>query len=264
MRIFWDGIVEPAIVALRARVIVEIGSEGGENTNALLAYCGRYDAVLHVIDPRPRFDVRAWQQRHGSRFVVHATLSLQALSTIDAIDVVLIDGDHNWYTVVNELRFLDRQCARAGRPFPLILLHDIGWPYGRRDMYYDPATIPDAFRQPCAMMGIRWNESGLAANGVNPHLWNATAENTPRNGVLTAVEDFLKETEQSLRLIQIPGFFGLGILFRERLPNENEAFARFLATWDLPDSIRAYVTMLEHNRVQLLTTAMELWTANQK
>ena len=33
-----------------------------------------------------------------------------------------------------------RRCPRAGAPLPVLVLHDVGWPYGRRDLYYDPRT----------------------------------------------------------------------------------------------------------------------------
>ena len=73
----------------------------------------------------------------------------------------LIDGDHNWYTVVNELRML-RDNARAGRePLPVLILHDVGWPYGRRDLYYDPSTIPEEHRQPHRKAGMRLGRAEL-------------------------------------------------------------------------------------------------------
>ena len=71
------------------------------------------------------------------------------------MDAALIDGDHNWYTVYNELRMLARPPGQAGAPLPLLIMHDVGWPYGRRDLYYDPERIPEEFRQPYAQTGMR-------------------------------------------------------------------------------------------------------------
>ena len=42
------------------------------------------------------------------RYVFHRDLSLDVLDRCGAFDVALIDGDHNWYTVYNELRVLAR------------------------------------------------------------------------------------------------------------------------------------------------------------
>jgi hypothetical protein len=264
MDCFWELITEPTLLAIRPRSIVEIGSEEGLSTRKLLAYCERSGAVLHAIDPEPRFDVAAWQGQYGSRFVMHPTVSLQALPTLDRFDVVLIDGDHNWYTVVNELRQIERRSSELSQSFPLVLLHDIGWPYGRRDLYYNPNSIPETFRQPYARKGLRPGVSELVEGGFNAHLCNAVSENTPRNGVLTGVEDFLKETRQPLRLVQLPGFFGYGLLFPRQLPEANEVFAKLLQLWDLPEPVRRYVQMLELNRAQLLVTCMEMWQTIQQ
>ena len=51
--------------------------------------------------------------------------------------------------------------------------------------------------------------------GLNSDLYNAVDENTPRNGVLTAVEDFVRESDRelSLEVVNPRAFHGLGILY---------------------------------------------------
>ena len=49
-------------------------------------------------------------------------------------DAMIIDGDHNYYTVSEELAG-SVSAARAARYMPLLLLHDVGWPHARRDAY---------------------------------------------------------------------------------------------------------------------------------
>ena len=71
------------------------------------------------------------------------------------MDAALIDGDHNWYTVYNELQLLAEVAREAGAPLPVLIMHDVGWPYGRRDLYYAPEQIPEEFRQPYAQRGMR-------------------------------------------------------------------------------------------------------------
>ena len=51
--------------------------------------------------------------------------------------------------------------SSAGGRLPVMILHDVAWPYGRRDLYYDPATIPEEFRQPYAQKGIAMGRSTL-------------------------------------------------------------------------------------------------------
>ena len=67
------------------------------------------------------------------------------------------------------------------------------WPYGRRDLYYQPDTIPAEFRHPFAEKGIVRGQSRLAeVGGLNSRNYqNALEEGGPKNGVLTAIEDFL-------------------------------------------------------------------------
>ena len=43
--------------------------------------------------------VKALARKHPNDCVLHEALSLNALPRIERPDVVLIDGDHNWYTV---------------------------------------------------------------------------------------------------------------------------------------------------------------------
>jgi hypothetical protein len=131
----------------------------------LLEFCKNNNAVLHAVDPLPKFDVESLKKQYDRHFIFHKSLSLNAIPEIKAADVFLIDGDHNWYTVFNELKLIEKYAADAERPFPVIMLHDIAWPYGRRDLYYNPETIPEAFRKPYKKGGIRSGSPDLLEEG---------------------------------------------------------------------------------------------------
>src|SRR5690349_6399987 len=151
---FWKTVIEPIVRAAGARRVVEIGALRGENTVQMLDALGE-DAELHVIDPLPVFDPDEHARRFKGRYVFHRDLSLNVLPDAPAFDVALIDGDHNWYTVYNELRLLRDAARRARQHLPVLILHDVCWPYSRRDLYYEPSQIPPEFRQPYAQRGIR-------------------------------------------------------------------------------------------------------------
>ena len=136
MYYFWDTVIQPVLEILQPKTIVEIGSDQGHNTENLLEYCQQQNAKLHVIDPWPKYEISDWEEEYGESVVFHLSLSLNALPLVEQCDLVLIDGDHNWYTVFNELKLIEKLSDKQSQPFPLILLHDIGWPYGRRDLYY--------------------------------------------------------------------------------------------------------------------------------
>jgi hypothetical protein len=269
MDAYWDTVIAPALAAVRPRTIVEIGAEHGHTTRRLLDYCAAHDAALHSIDPRPHFDVAAWEAEADGRLTVHQARSLDALPTLHGYDAVLIDGDHNWYTVLSELRLIEAACvpnsapnsAPDPRPFPLVLLHDVGWPYGRRDLYYDPESIPAQHRQPFGRLGILPGTANLVPGGFNHGFCNARAAHTPQNGVLTAVEDFIRESPQTLALVQIPGLHGLGLLFDPALASRHPDFAAQLRLWNLPKAVRRHIMTIELARIRLLVTAERLRAA---
>jgi hypothetical protein len=258
MHRFWDTIIEPALEALQPETIVEVGSAEGANTRNLLEYCQRHGAKLHVIDPLPQYDVAAWQEQYGEHLIFHKALSLDALPAIERFDAVLLDGDHNWYTIFNELKLIEERSKASSRPFPLVMLHDIGWPYGRRDGYYNPDSIPDEYRKPFKQKGMMPGSTELVEDGgFNSNFANALSENDPRNGILTAVEDFLEQTEQAIELIQLPGLHGLGILVSSQLKEANAKLATFLDGFKFSPTVVRYVELIEEARLGVVIDRRE-------
>jgi hypothetical protein len=137
----WDVAIAPVLTAIGARRVVEIGALRGETTVRMLEALGP-EAELHVIDPVPEFDPAEHEQAFPGRYVFHRAPSLEVLPSLPVMDAALIDGDHNWYTVRNELQLLADVARKEGAPLPVMIMHDVGWPYGRRDLYYAPERIP--------------------------------------------------------------------------------------------------------------------------
>ncbi len=79
-----------------------------------------------------------------------------------------------------------------------------------------------------------------------PFDWAAETEGGPRNGVLTALEDFVGEG-RGLRLAVVPAFFGFGALWHEDAPWAN-AVASIVEPWDR----NPLLERLEANRVAQL------------
>lgn len=220
MNRFWEQIIHPLIMLFQPRKIVEIGAYAGDNTIKILQYCTAAGSQLAVIDPAPAFDVDSIKGAYGDHFHMHRNLSLDALPHVSEYDMVLIDGDHNWYTVYHELKIIEAMALDHGT-FPIVLLHDTAWPYARRDMYHDPQTIPALYRKPYAQKGIERGRSELLEEGgINFLQYNALFENGEKNGVLTAIEDFLQETKLKLRFYQIEEHDGLGILVPSHADHE--------------------------------------------
>ena len=212
MNRFWSNIIQPIIKSINANYVIEIGSDTGINTQNILEYCMKYNAHMASIDPLPKFDIDEFKAKYGDKFEIYMELSLSRLPLLKDYDVILLDGDHNWYTVYNELKIIEK--SFKNKKFPVVFLHDVGWPYARRDLYYNPENIPEAYRQPYKKLGIYPGQINLRAHGgLNTHLNNAIYENNPKNGVLTAVEDFIRESDLEFSFKVISAFHGLCILF---------------------------------------------------
>lgn len=251
---FWDLITRPLLDVVEPSVVVEIGSETGAHTKKLAEVCSDLGAVLHVVDPDPQYDTNELEHRFDGTVVHHFSLSLNALHEISDPDMVLVDGDHNYYTVHNELLLLERKTT----DFPIVLLHDVDWPYGRRDLYYDPERIPEAYRKPWRRAGIRPDSTELDPYcAFNAHLCNAIYENELRNGVRTAVEDFLAEREH-LRMWHIPGLHGLAVVHSCRRSDETGALAQVLSAVVPDEGSRALAELLERERLRAIVSEADL------
>jgi len=249
---FWDRVIWPILQAAGARRIVEIGALRGETTALMLERLGP-DTELHVIDPVPEFDPAEHEQKFPGRYIFHRDVSHNVLPTLPAIDVALVDGDHNWFTVYHELRMLGEGARRAGAPLPVLIMHDVGWPYGRRDLYYVPERVPEEFRQPYEQKGIRpGTEQVLPKGGINPLHYNAVNEGGPRNGVMTALDDFVAEYDRPLRVVVLPVYFGLAIVVEEARLAAQPALARLLDRFESAEGKDDLLQIAESTRLQAI------------
>jgi len=208
----WNDVLEPALLAVQATRVIEVGAMRGETTERLLQFLGP-GSELHVIDPVPMFDPAEHASRFPGRYVFHRDISHNVLADLPPADAALIDGDHNWFTVYHELRLLRATARSSGSPMPLVIMHDVCWPYGRRDLYYSPERIPVEYRKPHEARGVLPEQRGLAPQGgLNQHLENAIEEGGPRNGVMTALDDFAEEHDRALRRVVVPIYHGLALV----------------------------------------------------
>jgi cephalosporin hydroxylase len=225
---FWELVVAPILDVIDTRRVVEIGALRGENTVLMLERLNA-ETELHVIDPVPDFDPDEHARMFPGRYIFHRDLSLNVLPELPPMDAALIDGDHNWYTVYNECKALAEVARKADAPLPVMILHDVLWPYGRRDLYYSPDNIPKEFRQTNETRGMSPHKKKLLqGGGMNMQLHNAVEEGGPRNGVMTGLEDWMDEYDGKLRLVVLPIYFGLAIVVDEERLERQPALAELL------------------------------------
>ncbi len=249
---FWDVAIAPVLRAMEAKRIVEIGALRGETTVRMLDELGP-EAELHVIDPVPEFDPSEHERAFPGRYVFHRAASLEVLGELPVMDAALIDGDHNWYTVRNELQLLADVARKEDAPLPVMILHDVGWPYGRRDLYYAPERIPEEHRQPYAQQGLRPGRRKLMrTGGMNWTMYNAEIEGGEHNGVMTAVDEFVADLGRPVRTVVLPVYFGLAIVVEEERLARTPALAAALDHLESAEGRLALMKMTEDTRIQAM------------
>lgn len=84
-------------------------------------------------------------------------------------------------------------------------------------MYYDPTNIPNEYLRPHAKKGMVHGKHELVdEGGFNAEANNALHDGGPQNGVLTAVEDFLKRKRQYIYFAS-SSEFGLGVIVKRQM-----------------------------------------------
>lgn len=239
--------------------VVEIGAYAGDLTRVLHQWAKPKSARVTAIDPSPQDELVALAANTPEIELIRAT-SHEALRELPPHDAAVIDGDHNYYTVSEELRLIKE---RAGQdPLPLLLFHDVGWPHARRDDYFARELVPEEYRQPTKEGGGLFPGIKGTTPGGLPYKYPAAEEGGPRNGVLTAVEDFV-EANPGLRLVVVPAFFGLGVVWHTGAP-----YAEKLETLLGPLDRHPVIARLEANRVFHLasvhTQLMEVAVAHDR
>ncbi len=236
---------------IEGRSVTEIGGEDGTFTRELLSWAEGRDGRVACIDPSPSEALAALVESAPAG-ELHRSLSLEALPDMEPSDVYLLDGDHNHYTLVHELEAIE---TVAVGDFPLVFVHDVGWPSGRRDMYYAPDTIPAEARHPYDYdKGVTVGSDALITGGfqgMGEFAW-AVREGGPANGVLTAVEQFLTERPH-LALAVVPCVFGLGVVYARSAPWA-ERVAELLSHYDR----NPLLERLEQNRLDLYLHVLKL------
>lgn len=201
--------------AVGAKSVAEVGAYAGDLTRVLVDWAAPSEATILAIDPAPQPSLVAMADQHSELELIRQT-SLRALPEIELPEVIIIDGDHNYYTVTEELRLIGERAT--GADLPLLLFHDVGWPHARRDDYFDPEQIPAEFRQPLIAAGAGiWPGDPGARRGGLPYPRSSAREGGALNGVLTAIEDFMAERDQ-LELVLVPAFFGFGAVWHRDAP----------------------------------------------
>lgn len=236
----WKCVIEPLLRAAQPDSIIHVGSDRSGVLAKIVDHgtTGATKPEVHWVLPADAGSDETLEA--GGGVTTHRGLSLNALARIAPADLVLLDSDPNWYTAYNELMLLERGAREAARPFPLTVIRRVGWPFGRRDAYHDPQAIPDLYRRPTA-------EKTQSAREISGPA-TATEDSGAQNGVLSAIEDFLLDTDLSLKFVSLAGFEGVGILYPST-SDTTAAVDKVLAGLAPQTHLAGWIEGLENSRI---------------
>lgn len=240
-------IFEQALQYKKPKKIVEIGTEYAGSSKVLLDYAVQNNAHVYLIDPYPYVNLEQELKKYQGYFTHIAQLSLEALKDLVEIDFFFIDGDHNYYTVSNELALI-----YSKNPSVWTFLHDVAWPCDFRDMYYNPATLSTTdIHEYTYQDGVDKNNHIVkngGFHGAGKFAW-AKKYGGERNGVKKAIEDFLKDNAQ-YSYNQMNAVMGLGLI----TPKDEKALSDILFT----PYQNQLIESMEKNRIELYIKVLEL------
>lgn len=232
-------LIVPCLDAAAPQTLIEVGAYAGDVTRMLLDWAKDSGTRIWSIDPDPQAALVQLADGSDQLELVRQT-SHAALPELPAADAYVIDGDHNYHTVHEELRLV---AERADGSMPLLICHDVCWPHARRDSYYAPELIPQDQLRPTVEGSYLFPGVTGVHDGGLIYRWPAREDGGPRNGVLTAIEDFLAGRDE-LRFALVPAFFGLGVIWPSEAPYA-DALEEILGPWDR----NPVLERLEANRV---------------
>jgi len=224
--------------------LLEIGAFEGDLTEDLLAWAKPKGVPVATVDPVPPPKLLEREQAHPE-LTLHRRTSHEVLADLDELpDAIVIDGDHNWFTLREELRLIGEKAGNG--QLPLLFFHDVCWPHERRDTYYAPERVPESERPEIGEnVGLAPGNPGTDPLGL-PYPAAALREGGPKNGTVTAIEEFSRD-RGGVRFVVVPAFFGVGFLWQESAP-----YADALAAVLDPFDRHPVLDRLEWNRVEHL------------
>jgi len=251
-------LLTPLIEAKSPKELCEIGAYRGISTRALCDLAARLGATLHVVDP-----VSDYKQMLSRSDVVqhHKMLSEEFLSRPNDVGVYFIDGDHNYEVVSRELELITAE--KESDTCPLLFMHDVGWPWGYRDLYYDKSRVKQV-GQLSESNSVVLGHSAEFEITLPVEQDFASSEGGQKNGVRKAIHDFLVHNP-NWEMISLPSLFGLGVVFNrkserrevvQQLERLTESFALF----------NPFLGTLELNRILLISELNkhgEIWKKDQ-
>jgi hypothetical protein len=190
--ILWESALSPFLEQARPDSILMVGA-GEDISGKVLDFAAPWNGKIHLAAPASG-DYADLISRGGDRFTLHRASGRDAAGILPAPDIALITshldwqaatGGLTWQAATGLLHALDRQARRAGRPYPVTLIAGLA----ARE------TIQDA----------------------------PQGHDDPRNGMLSALEDFVADQAPRLLFSVLPLLDGFAVLVPRDLAARQDA-----------------------------------------
>lgn len=196
--------------------VLAIGLSNELLMNEIISYCISNNYSLYSIDSKINIhdlisEIDDLNEDYLEENIKHyKDDALTILPNFESFDAIFINDDPNWYTVYNELDLIKKNNPN----FPIVFVCNNKYPNKRRDSYINPNKIPEEYKNECCTdLPVIYKEGDETKQTmIKDGFCHAIHQDTPKNGVLTAIEDFLKENF-SLKSLDINPFEGITLIY---------------------------------------------------
>lgn len=218
---FFDSNIIPMILSrFKVERVLVIGLSNKLIMDEILSFYLNNKCSLYTIDSRidinkliKEYNIKKDQNNENIKHFNDNGLSI--LPELKNINAIFINDDPNWYTTYNELNLIKNNNSK----FPLVFISNNKYPHKRRDSYINPDKIPKQYINEYDN-DLKIQKENKEYISINDGLYHAKKENTPKNGVLTAIDDFLKENPY-LTIMEINPFEGIYLIYESTKNTEN-------------------------------------------
>ena len=246
----WNSVLQSLIKAVERTRVLCLGSETESHQDKLAEAICSLGIQFTLVGSKASFDREALKRKHGPLFQLIQNNNPSSLENYFPADLVFIRGASNWFTVFNHLKLVESLCDKGGYTFPVVGVFNTGWPYGRRDSYAEHSEVPAQFKQPHKTGGLIPGSNGVHLSaGFDLNSEHAIEEGGSKNGVLTAIDEFISSTSQELRLTTLEGLHGISLVYSQEVLSRNSNLNNLIKDFSPSTILAEHLSEVEKQRV---------------
>lgn len=249
MELLWRCFVEPICNIIKPEVLVSIGPISEVDMRLPLDYCAEEEVELHVFHPDLPDNLLRCIDDFDLDFESHENLTAANIKELGFPETYLYHGESSWTAVHSFLTLLKQTYSKSRKPFPTIFIRETGWPYGQRDRYNDENA---GNLHPSTTEGLLpARTESVSTGGLFSGQLHAKVEGGEKNGVQTAIDDFMRSSRMRLDYFAVNGMHGLGVLLPSGLVEKKRPIKNFVRSLKSQGVLLHFIEGVEEERVTL-------------